>query len=80
MFGIMVSGQGFRQSVGKEIGILMVPIFSVVGQENFHLTLLVMATITATYVSITQKYTIYWDLMKNTQERMKVFQREFREV
>ena len=26
-----------------------------------------MANVTATYVSITQKYTIYWDLMNNTQ-------------
>lgn len=80
MIGIMVLGQGFRDAVGKAVGILMNPILALVGQENFHLILLVMAIITAIYASVIQKYTIDWDLMKNTQERMKVFQKEFREA
>ena len=80
MFGIMILGQEFRESVGEIVGILMNPILTIVGQENFHLVLLVMAAITATYASIIQKYTIDWDLMKNTQERMKSFQKEFREA
>lgn len=80
MFGIMILGQGFRESVGAIVGILMNPILTIVGQENFHLVLLVMAAITAIYASLIQKYTIDWDLMKNTQERMKVFQKEFREA
>jgi uncharacterized membrane protein (DUF106 family) len=80
MFGIMILGEGFRDSVGKAVGILMNPILAVVGQGNFHLILLVMAAITAGYASLIQKYTIDWDLMRNTQERMKVFQKEFREA
>jgi len=80
MFGIMLLGQQFREAVGQVVGILMNPILAVVGQQNFHLVLLVMAAITATYASLIQKYTIGWDLMKNTQESMKVFQREFREA
>lgn len=80
MFGIMILGEGFRDSVGKAVGILMNPILAVVGQGNFHLILLVMAAITAVYASLIQKYTIDWDLMRNTQERMKVFQKEFREA
>jgi uncharacterized membrane protein (DUF106 family) len=80
MFGIMILGQEFRESVGEIVGILMNPILTIVGQENFHLVLLVMAAITAIYASLIQKYTIDWDLMKNTQERMKVFQKEFREA
>lgn len=80
MIGIMVLGQDFRDAVGKAVGILMNPVIVLVGQENFHLILLVMGAITAIYASLIQKYTIDWDLMKNTQERMKVFQKEFREA
>jgi uncharacterized membrane protein (DUF106 family) len=80
MFGIMILGQGFRESVGKAVGVLMNPVLAVVGEGNFHLILLVMAAITAIYASLIQKYTIDWDLMRNTQERMKVFQKEFREA
>ncbi len=80
MIGIMVLGQGFREAVGEVVGILMNPILALVGQENFFLILLVMASITAIYSSLIQKYTIDWDLMRNTQERMKVFQKEFREA
>ena len=80
MFGIMILGQDFRNSVGKAVGILMNPVLALVGQENFHLILLVMAAITAIYASLIQKYTIDWDLMRNTQDRMKVFQKEFREA
>lgn len=80
MFGIMILGQEFRQSMGAAVGVLMDPVLALVGQENFHLILLVMAVITALYASLIQKYTIDWELMRNTQERMKVFQKEFREA
>lgn len=80
MFGIMILGQNFRQTVGETVGVLMNPLLALVGQENFHLVLLVMAGITAIYASLIQKYTIDWDLMRNTQERMKIFQKEFREA
>jgi uncharacterized membrane protein (DUF106 family) len=80
MIGIMFLGQDFRDAVGKGVGIIMNPVLALVGQENFHLILLVMAIITAIYASLIQKYTMDWDLMRNTQERMKVFQKEFREA
>lgn len=80
MIGIMVLGQGFRTAVGEAVGVFMNPVLALVGQGNFHLILLVMAIITAIYSSFIQKYTIDWDLMKNTQENMKVFQKEFREA
>lgn len=80
MLGIMILGQDFRQSVGEAVGILMDPVITLVGAENFHLVLFVMAGITAAYASLIQKYTIDWDLMRNTQERMKSFQKEFREA
>jgi uncharacterized membrane protein (DUF106 family) len=80
MFGIMILGQGFRDAVGQAVGILMNPVLAVVGQENFHLVLLAMGIITGVYASLIQKYTMDWDLMRNTQERMKAFQKEFREA
>lgn len=80
MFGIMILGQNFRNSVGQAVGTLMNPVLALVGQENFHLILLIMAAITAIYASLIQKYTIDWDLMRNTQDRMKIFQKEFREA
>jgi uncharacterized membrane protein (DUF106 family) len=80
MIGIMLLGQQFRESVGQVVGILMNPILAIVGQENFHLVLLSMAIITGTYASLIQKYTMDWELMRNTQERMKAFQKEFREA
>jgi uncharacterized membrane protein (DUF106 family) len=80
MFGIMLLGQPFRQEVGQIVGILLNPIITVIGPQNFHLVLLVMAIITAAYASLIQKYTMDWELMRRTQERMKSFQAEFREA
>ena len=54
MIGIIVLGEGFRNAVGEAVGILMNPILALVGQENFHLILLVMAAITAIYASLIQ--------------------------
>ena len=80
MFGTIILGQNFRQTAGKAVGVLMNPVLAVVGQENFHLILLGMVAIIAIYSSLIQKYTIDWDLVRNTQECMKVFQKEFREA
>jgi uncharacterized membrane protein (DUF106 family) len=80
MFGIMILGQQFREAVGQVVGILMNPLLAVVGQQNFYLVLLVMAVITAIYASLIQKYTMDWELMRNTQKRMTAFQLEFREA
>jgi len=62
------------------VGILMDPLVNLVGESNFHLILFIMAAITALYASLIQKYTIDWDLMRNTQESMRVFQKEYREA
>ncbi|MPM63241.1 hypothetical protein SDC9_110121 [bioreactor metagenome] len=80
MFGIMILGQEFRQTVGEAVSVVMNPVLALVGQQNFYLILLVTAAITATYSSLIQKYTIDWDLTRSTQERMKSFQIEFREA
>lgn len=80
MFGLMLLGQPFRESVGQLVGVFMNPVLAVVGQDKFHLILLIMATITAVYASLIQKYTMDWEFMRSTQERMKAFQKEFREA
>lgn len=80
MIGIMVLGQDFRDSLGAAVGFFMDPLISLVGESNFHLILFIMAAITALYASLIQKYTIDWELMRNTQEGMRVFQKEYREA
>lgn len=80
MIGIMVLGQDFREALGSAVGVLMDPLVNLVGASNFHLILFIMAAITALYASLIQKYTIDWELMRNTQEGMRVFQKEYREA
>jgi uncharacterized membrane protein (DUF106 family) len=80
MLGIVVLGQDFRDSLGKSVGFVMDPVVTLLGESNFHIVLFIMASFTALYASLIQKYTIDWDLMRNTQEKMKVFQKEFREA
>lgn len=80
MLGIVVLGQDFRDSLGRSVGFVMDPVVTLLGASNFHIVLFIMASITALYASLIQKYTIDWDLMRNTQEKMKVFQKEFREA
>ncbi len=80
MLGIVVLGQDFRDSLGKSVGFVMDPVVTFLGASNFHIVLFIMASITALYASLIQKYTIDWDLMRNTQEKMKVFQKGFREA
>lgn len=80
MFGILLLGTGGRQAIGSIMGILMDPLSRLVGESNFHIMLFIMAAITALYASLIQKYTIDWEKMRSTQERMKAFQKEFREA
>jgi len=80
MIGIMVLGQDFRDALGTAVGFFMDPLISLVGESNFHLILFIMAAITALYASLIQKYTINWELMRNSQETMRVYQKEYREA
>ncbi|TQD25225.1 DUF106 domain-containing protein [Methanolobus vulcani] len=80
MLGIMILGQDFRDSLGTAMSVIMDPVVGIIGADNLHIVLFIMASITALYASLIQKYTINWDLMRNTQEKMKVFQKEFREA
>lgn len=80
MLGIMILGQSFRDSLGAAMSVVMDPVVNILGADNLHIVLFIMASITALYASLIQKYTIDWELMRNTQEKMKVFQKEMREA
>lgn len=80
MLGIVLLGTEGREAIGTMVGRLMDPPISLVGESNFHIVLFIMAGITALYASLIQKYTIDWELMRSTQEKMKAFQKEFREA
>lgn len=80
MLGIVILGEEFRTTLGDVLGVVMLPLVDLVGASNFHIVLLIMAAITALYASLIQKYTIDWQLMRGTQERMKAFQKEFRQA
>ncbi len=80
MIGILILGQEFRDSVGQSITVIMNPVVSMFGESNFHIVLFILASFTALYATLIQKYMIDWELMRNTQQKMKLFQKEFREA
>jgi uncharacterized membrane protein (DUF106 family) len=80
MLGIVILGQDFRNSLGQSVGFIMDPLVTLLGASNFHIVLFIMASITALYASLIQKYTMDWELMRSTQEKMRVFQKQFREA
>ncbi|MHC1631346.1 MAG: DUF106 domain-containing protein [Methanotrichaceae archaeon] len=76
MLGIMVS-QGFRHSVGTTMDLLIGWLPHVL---PFYMVLFVLAAITGVYASLIQKYTMDWEFLRAQQEKMKKFQREFKEA
>ncbi len=76
MFGIIIGGQEFRDSLGTVVGFVLNPLLAL----PIDITLFILAAITGVYASLIQKYTMDWDLMKRVQGRMKEFQKEFREA
>jgi uncharacterized membrane protein (DUF106 family) len=76
MFGIMILGQDFRDAVAHTVGFILSPLLAL----PIDIMLFILAAITGVYASLIQKYTMDWELMRRVQERMKNFQREFREA
>ncbi|WNY29399.1 hypothetical protein MmiEs2_16260 [Methanimicrococcus stummii] len=76
--GIMIPS--VRDLIGKGMDVLMSPIVSIVGDQNFFLILSAMAIITAIYSSLIQKYVVDQSKMIEFQERMKIFQKEMKEA
>lgn len=76
MFGIILLGEEFRNSMGVGMNAICGPLTVL----PFHVVIFVLAGLTGVYASIIQKYTIDWELMKRVQSKMKKFQKEFREA
>jgi Predicted membrane protein len=78
MVGVMF--QSVREFIGKGMDIFMSPVLLLVGDSNFFLILSAMAIITAIYSSLIQKYAVDQSKVFETQEKMKIFQKEMREA
>lgn len=79
MFGILFIPE-LRIGVGNIVGLLLNPLLNEPIKLPFHMILFILATLTGLYASWIQKYTMDWKLMKRVQERMKAFQKEFKET
>jgi len=76
---ISYSIEWLRVSVGQGIDSVFAPLvdgFNI----PFFILIVILSAITGLYSSIIQKYTIDYEKMTDTQERMKVFQAEYREA
>lgn len=66
-----------RDTVGQGLDVILGPL-----AETFplYIVIIILSVVTALYSSVIQKYTIDYERMQEVQERMKVFQKEFREA
>ncbi len=77
LLGMLILGQEFREAVAEFVSVLLGPLPYML---PIHITLFIMAAITGLYASLIQKYTIDWELMRTFSEKMKAFQKEYREA
>jgi len=77
LLGMLILGQEFREAVAESVAVLLGPLPDML---PIHITLFIMAAITGLYASLIQKYTIDWELMRTFSEKMKEFQKEYREA
>jgi uncharacterized membrane protein (DUF106 family) len=75
-FGIMISTElrdGLGVATGYAVGWLpdILP---------FHVVLFILAAVTGLYASLIQKYTMDWEYLRNSQEKMKTLQRNMKEA
>jgi uncharacterized membrane protein (DUF106 family) len=68
-----------RLGVGQGIDSVFAPLVNGFGIP-FYILIVILSAFTGLYSSIIQKYTIDYDKMTESQERMKVFQTEYREA
>ena len=68
-----------RNTIGTTLNIGLGPLVDTF-QLPFYIVIIVLSAATGLYSSIIQKYTIDYKKMKETQNRMKDFQKEYREA
>lgn len=66
-----------RDTVGQVLDVILGPLAEAL---PFYVVIILLSVLTALYSSVIQKYTIDYEHMQEVQERMKVFQKEFREA
>ena len=71
--------EGVRVTVGTMLNVLLGPFIDVLGVP-FFVMIMILSSITGLYSSLVQKYTIDYEKMQETQAKMRVFQKEFREA
>jgi uncharacterized membrane protein (DUF106 family) len=70
---------GLRQGVGAQIDLIFAPLVNKF-KIPFFILIVILSAITGLYSSIIQKYTIDYERMADVQERMKEFQKDYREA
>jgi len=73
------SVQWIRVTVGQGMDVLLGPLIDTL-QGPFFVMIMILSGITGLYSSLVQKYTIDYEKMQETQAKMRVFQKEFREA
>jgi len=68
-----------RDGIGSATATILDPLFSALG-FSWVIIILVLSAITGCYSSLLQKYTIDYDKMQAVQEKMKEFQKIYREA
>jgi len=81
MFAMMISYsiEWLRVGVGKGLDSVFAPLVETFGIP-FFILIVILSAATGLYSSIIQKYTIDYERMNEVQDRMKEFQKEYREA
>jgi uncharacterized membrane protein (DUF106 family) len=75
-FGVMISAE-LREGLGAATGLLLGWLPDIL---PFHVVLFILAAVTGLYASLIQKYTMDWEYLRNSQEKMKKLQRNMKEA
>jgi uncharacterized membrane protein (DUF106 family) len=75
-FGVMISAE-LRNGLGAATGLLLGWLPEIL---PFHVVLFILAAVTGLYASLIQKYTMDWEYLRNSQEKMKKLQRNMKEA
>lgn len=75
-FGVMISAE-LRDGLGEATGLLLGWLPDIL---PFHVVLFILAAVTGLYASLIQKYTMDWEFLRSSQEKMKKLQRNMKEA
>ena len=76
-FLLIASNQSIRVGIGETLEVILGPLVTFL-DAPFYIVIIVLSAFTGLYSSILQKYTIDYELMRKTQDKMREFQKEYR--